>query len=1274
MSNQENGFQGTTPFITDKQFQNLSLDEIRHIIAQEKEELKKDYKELASRRKLINQYKKLVEARQKVKSGIDIRKNRKKKLKKDKKVIDIPGKINKKKIKTFDEYFKECIKHKEIPKDTPPYLKEALERAMLEYDQGLVKEKSSLDDFANKYVIEGIFGLTPIQYFERIEKTLIDFFTHHKNIKFRLVLVCIMEKQNYESRIGITSIENSKAYFSSETLENLRSDEAMKLVEDSFKSIEDKIQTYAQDGSEWQFKEVEQLEIHTTEYNPNKGSSYIDLPKWIKDKKAIITIKNKDDKCFLWCILRYLHPKERDAEWIGDLKKYEHSLNTKGITFPIGEDDINKFENLNPDLPGINVFYLDEKDSITHTREILKKDYKNTIDLFLIQKDGKSHYTLIKNFNRLIRSQRTRSHNGKLFICKRCFCHFSKEELLDKHIEYCSNNKTAVVKMPKPNTFLNFKNYYKQLPVPFVVYADFECFTKPMNSCSPNPKDSYNYNYQLHEPSGFCFYVKGIVPGIHITPITYTKTSEDDNVAKIFVEKLEEVTKGIYNDFYKRFKPLKMSAKDQKLFNEAKTCHICSLELGEDKVRDHCHFTGNYRGAAHNKCNLGCRKLKVLPVIFHNLQGYDAHLFIKQLYRLEGDLECIPSTEEKYISFYKKIKVDETNSTKITFEIRFIDSFKFLQISLANLVSNLQSSDFHNTKYTFKSNTSLLTRKGVYPYDYVSSLDKLSETQLPPKEEFYSKLNDEYISDKDYQHAINVWDTFGCKTIRDYQDLYLKSDVLLLADVFENFRKTCLKHYKLDPAHYYTSPGLAWDACLKTTGQNLELLSDYDMLMMFERGIRGGISHISKRYAEANNKYMKDFNSKKESSYIQYLDANNLYGWAMSQNLPTHGFHWMKILTKEKVMDILDKANYSMSNHGRKGYIFEVDLEYPEHLWDKHNDYPLAPEKIKVNGVEKLICHFKPRKNYVVHYRTLRQCLELGMKITAVHRGISFYQSSWMEPYIRKNTELPKCAANNFEKDFFKLMNNSVFGKTIENIRKRQNIKLIDDRAKALKLSSRPNFDRCTIFDKRLVAVHMLNTEVKFNKPVYVGQAILDLSKTLMFDFHYNYIKKKYKDKAELLFTDTDSLMFQIYTDDFYKDISHDILTKFDTSDYPPDHPSGIPTGVNKKVIGMFKDEVAGKQITCFVGLRPKLYSFRIEEDKEVRKCKGIKKNVVKKKLDFDDYVQCLFLGKKEMRKMNIIRSENHDIYSKEVNKVALSNEDDKREVLLGKVKTIALR
>ena len=261
----------------------------------------------------------------------------------------------------------------------------------------------------------------------------------------------------------------------------------------------------------------------------------------------------------------------------------------------------------------------------------------------------------------------------------------------------------------------------------------------------------------------------------------------------------------------------------------------------------------------------------------------------------------------------------------------------------------------------------------------------MTEKQLPPKEEFYSKLNNEDISDEDYKHAQKVFKTFDCKTIRDYHDLYLKTDVLLLADVFENFRKTCLKHYNLDPAHYYTSPGLAWDACLKETGQELQLLDDYDMLMMFERGIRGGITHISKRYAEANNEYMKNFDPKKPSTFIQYLDANNLYGWAMSQPLPTHDFEWEEF-TKSDVKKLLKE-------NPKRGYIFEVDLDYPKDLWDLHNNYPLAPESLKVNGVEKLICHFKPRTNYVLHYRNLKQYCAMGIKLKAVHRAISFEQS-----------------------------------------------------------------------------------------------------------------------------------------------------------------------------------------------------------------------------------------------------------------------------------------
>ena len=586
------------------------------------------------------------------------------------------------------------------------------------------------------------------------------------------------------------------------------------------------------------------------------------------------------------------------------------------------------------------------------------------------------------------------------------------------------------------------------------------------------------------------------------------------------------------------------------------------------KVRDHCHFTGRYRGAAHSLCNLKYRKPNFTPMVFHNLSSYDSHLFIKNLGFSEGNIDCIPNNEERYISFTKEIQIGSYDKVVINeqgengletkplhHQIRFIDSFKFMATSLDNLVNNLPKDDFNNLKrYYTGEKFNLLTRKGVYPYEYMDSMKKLKETKLPPKKAFYSRLNDEDISDEDYQHAIKVLKTFKMKTLQDYHDLYNEADVLLLADVFENFRDICIKNYKLDPGHYYTAPGLAWDAVLKVTKVELELLTDIDMLQMVEKGIRG-VSMISNRYGKANNKYMGDsFKDIEPSKYIAYLDANNLYGWAMSKPLPTHGFKWMN----GSELQIWEK----------QPCILEVDLEYPISLHDLHSDYPLAPKQIGVNKVDKLIPNLWNKKKYVIHYENLK--LNLGLRLTHIHRRIKFKESPWLKSYIALNTDLRTKAKNDFEKDFFKLMNNSVFGKTMENIRNRLDIKLVTDKNKAEKLAAKPNFNHCNIFSEDLIAIHMKKTELTFNKPVYLGMCILDLSKTLMYNFHYKYIKQKYGDKAKLLFTDTDSLMYEIQTEDFYKDISKDVKHRFDTSDYPPNHPSGIPSGFNKKVLGMF--------------------------------------------------------------------------------------------------------
>ena len=341
----------------------------------------------------------------------------------------------------------------------------------------------------------------------------------------------------------------------------------------------------------------------------------------------------------------------------------------------------------------------------------------------------------------------------------------------------------------------------------------------------------------------------------------------------------------------------------------------------------------------------------------------------------------------------------------------------------------------------------------------------------------------------------------------------------------------------------------------------------------------------------------------------------------MSNKLPTHGFKWLSAGDMKK--------NYeNRHNLNKIPCVLEVDLIYPKELHDSHNDYPLCPERVICkNGVEKLIPNLRDKKNYVLHYKNLIQYLDMGIKIKHIHRGIKFVESEWMKPYINMNTELRTKAKNNFEKDFYKLMNNSVFGKTMENIRNRVNVKLVNTEEKARKLIAKPNFKGPPkIFGENLISVHMKKTSLLMNKPVYLGACILDLSKTLMYDFHFNYIKPKYGNKAKLLFTDTDSLMYEIETEDFFKDISGDVKDRFDTSDYPENHPSGIPTGENKKVLGMIKDEAAGKIIKEFVGLRAKLYSYKLDEGEETKKCKGIKKQVVKS-IKHEDYKTCLLTG-----------------------------------------------
>ena len=746
------------------------------------------------------------------------------------------------------------------------------------------KELSAFNNYVNQYVIDGSDYDDAIVFLSDAKPSITNVLNTNRGIKTILYLICIMYRQTSEG-----TIKQEFAFHSSIKL-ILENTDVSDVYNEMAEEIEESIQKVENaEGSGWVLLKIKNLTLHTAKWDPLNAGSYIDLPANLKNKKAIINMKNQNDKCFLWCVLRALNPKNTNPDRIDkDLKSKQDTLNMEGIKYPVSFRDIDRFESLNPNI-SISVFGYNQDERVYPLKVSKYTGCEHDITLILLKDGENSHYCLINNMSALLASQ-INKHKGTRNICLNCLNSFKCKQSLDKHKEYCYNNECVKTIMPEPNTFLKFKNFPHSEKVPFVVYADTEALIKEMHNCDPNPNKSYTKKYQKHEPVSFSYYIKCFDNKV-CEPIlrSYTKeTPEGEDAMDIFIKWLEEDVKAIAN-----IKPKEMifTEEDKEQFNKSKICWICDEPFKGNKVRDHCHYTGRYRGPACNSCNLKYRKPKFIPVFFHNLSGYDSHLFIKKLGSPDKkeNMDCIPNNEEKYISFSKNIRVGQYKDKKTgelkdkTFKIRFLDSFKFLPASLGTLVNNLPKDAFNNLeRYYTPEEARLIKRKGVYPYEYMNTEEKFKETKLPPKKAFYSKLSGEGITEEDYKHALNVWNVFNMKTFKDYHELYNETDVLLMADVFENFRDLCLKIYGLDPAHYFTAPGLSWDACLKITGVELELLSDPDMLLMWERCIRGGISMISNRYGEANNKYMKEgFNKNKPSKYLMYLDANNLYGCAM---------------------------------------------------------------------------------------------------------------------------------------------------------------------------------------------------------------------------------------------------------------------------------------------------------------------------------------------------------------------------------------------------------
>ena len=683
------------------------------------------------------------------------------------------------------------------------------------------------------------------------------------------------------------------------------------------------------------------------------------------------------------------------------------------------------------------------------------------------------------------------------------------------------------------------------------------------------------------------------------------------------------------------------------------------------------------RSALCSRCNLTYAATSHrLPVIAHGGNSYDTKLLLGQFAKRKNKhkLQVIAKNKERFCC----MNIDQ---------FTFIDSCAFLGASLEAITEALSKKGKQYFKYVDdfakgKEQLDLLFRKQIFPYQFMDSVEKLSYPTIPPKQEFYDNLKDKHISNEDYLHACKVFSVFGCRSFGDYVALYVKMDTLLLADVFETWRKICFDSYGLEVVKYVSLPSYSFDALFKMTGIEVDLISSVDMFNFINGSIRGGQCNAIHRLALANNKYLTDFDPSKPEDYIVYLDVTNLYGTIMYHTpMPVSDFRWLS--AKE-----IAKLNISnLDPKGDNGYFLEVTLLYPESIHDLTSDFPFCPNQVSVppewwspytktiaetyshpfkQGPKKLLASVTDKERYIVHYALLQFYLEKGMILKETHRVLAFKQSVWMKDYIQYNTKMRKQAKSKFEMDLFKMAINAVFGFSLMSHKNRIDFRLVTDKTRFLNLSSKPSFQGYQVINKKLIGIEMKKTKVELIHPLYIGSVILEMSKRYNYIVYYNYCVPMYK-HIKLNYYDTDSFIISVRGQDPYEDIFHN-MQLFDTSNFDDDHP--LFSSHRKKKLGTLKVETGSKHIKAFCCLRSKSYSILMDTDEEVKKSKGLKNHILNT-LSFQNYVDALHMAPLQNHSYHSIRSIKNSMYTVKAFRTGLSPMDDKRYICSNGVDTL---
>ena len=1095
----------------------------------------------------------------------------------------------------------------------------------------------------------------------------------YTNIKFQISLQVKMLKYN--------SKENTYAsiypFFTSKIVPIFSSYNIKTKFKECAQHITKQYDSFISLGSGWSLDNIRKLDVMLYKYKPLQGGNSRKrsvFPPKLQHKHCVYYIPCSDNLCFLYALIAAVYKEKYGGRLTySEYKHHLHEFNTQGISFPMSINNINAFEQLN--AISINVYGYNDGPNIIY---VTSESYSKQVDLLLY----KDHYYPITNFSGFM-CQHQRKNQRRSYYCRYCLSRFLKPDKLKDHHEFCLK-KEQKVSLPEKGSTVKFRNFRRQIFAYFVLYLDLETMQVPTTSRRENTKKQQHI--YTHQPISYGLKRVCCVNSEFNSDLkVYTGVDCMEKLISELLLQQQEINFLLYNINYKR----SACPSVETFIKNTTHCQICKTKFSSDnpKYIDHIHIKPpicdndvrktNIRYISCNRCNLTYLSTnRKIYVCCHNGMGYDFKFIMKAFHRFTSKkiANLIPKSIEKYLTFGYENLV-------------FVDTFQFLNSSLSFLVNILKCSEgvsaFKQTLNYYKCPTLFdkVTKKSVFPYEYLTDVSVLDLSSLPSRKHFFSSLKDTTISIDEYKHAQTMWRELKCENIRDYLEQYLALDVLLLADVFENFRLWGMNTYGLDSVQYLTFASYTMDCMYKWTGIELELITDIEQYTMLEQGLRGGITGVSCRYAKANNPDMNDYTPALPKSYLQFYDANSLYAYCLTKKLPFARFRFIPP-TKETLKEIL-----ATPHNSKYGYILQVDLEYDKALHDTHQDYPLAPEKksIKYNdlsdyakyvynkhrcdctiGSEKLMCTLENKAKYVLHCDLLRLYVKLGMKVTRVHKILSFEQSQWMKSYVDYNVEQRKNATNEFHSQLFKLSVNSLFGKTLQNPRRYRNIRIEKCAKSVEKLISRSIFAGLTVFEKDFLAVECTQSQIVMDKPLYVGFTVLDYSKAIMYSFYHVFLKKYFTTdfKVRLLYTDTDSFLLHLEN----KNTEVDLFRKlkqlsqyFDFSNLPPSHE--LYSNINQKCPGFFKLEYGEKNIREFVGLRSKLYSVLFEDHQPVVKSKGIP-NQGLQNIRHCDYLCCLASTSILHSEFVKFVSKQHKIKTTKTSKICLSAFEDKRYLL----------